>query len=424
MNLKDYLNTESARGEFAAVYGAEAEAQLCRYERLIGKFESAFGPADGAIAVSSPGRAEVCGNHTDHQHGRVLAAAVSLDTIAVARKNDKNEVTLHSEGYKRSMVVNLDDLSPKARERETSLALIRGVAARMKELGYGIGGFDAAVTSSVFKGSGLSSSAAFEVLIVTIFNALYGDGKIDPAERAKIAKYAENEYFGKPSGLMDQMASSVGGFTGIDFGPEEALITPIKYDFLKKGYAVCVVSAGGEHGNLTDEYATMPSEMRSVANALNGEVLRDIDPAVMEEKIPYLKGKVSDRAILRALHFFDEDQRAARLTDVLLQDDLNTFFDIINASGESSWKLLQNLYVPGRDNQEMTLALALTQRMLAGRGASRIHGGGYAGTILAFVPIDFLDEYKARMNAVFGENATTVLSIRPVGPAVFGRDKA
>jgi galactokinase len=422
MELSAYLAAPRALEAFRAVYGADAEAQLSRYRALLETHAAHFHQTDGALLCSSPGRAEICGNHTDHNHGHVLAAAVSLDMAAVARRVDSGVVTLYSEGYARPLVVELDDLSPRAHERETSLALIRGVAARMKALGHPIGGFEASVTSAVFKGSGLSSSAAFEVLIVTIFDALYGDGAIDPKLRARVAQYAENEYFMKPCGLMDQMASSVGGLTGIDFGPAEAGVTPVAYDFRSRGYAMCVVSAGGEHGNLTSEYATMPAEMKAVACALGGEVLRDIDPAVMEEKIPFLKGKVPDRAILRALHFYDEDARVVRLTAALQRDELQTAFDLLNQSGESSWKLLQNLYVPGSENQEMTLALELTRRMLNGRGACRINGGGYAGTILAFVPLDTLDAYARRMNAVFGERATTVLAVRPVGPAIFGRD--
>lgn len=422
MDLKAYLDSERAREDFLAVYGADAGRQIERYRALLLTHESIFGSSDGAVFCSAPGRTEIAGNHTDHNHGHVLAAAVNLDTIAAAKRNSSGVVTLHSEGYSRALVVDLKDLSPVPRERETSLALIRGVAARLSGLNYPIGGFDANVSSSVFKGSGLSSSAAFEVLIIAIFDTLYGDGRIDPKLRAQIAQYAENEFFLKPCGLMDQMASSVGGLVAIDFGAKEADVTPITYDFAEKGYAVCVVSAGGEHGNLTDEYAAMPGEMKAVASALGGSVLRDIEPSVMEESIPELKGKVSDRAILRSLHFYDEDARVIKLTAALQKDDLQTFFDLINDSGESSWKLLQNLYVPGRDNQEMTLALELSRRVLAGRGAVRIHGGGFAGTILSFVPFELLDTYKKRLNSVFGENATTTLSIRSAGPVSFGKE--
>jgi galactokinase len=315
--------------------------------------------------------------------------------------------------------VDLDDLSARPEERETSSALIRGVAARMKALGYEIGGFDAVVDSTVFKGSGLSSSAAFEVLICAVLDALYNCFSMDAKLRAKIARYAENEYFGKPCGLMDQMASSMGGLVAIDFKDDDPAVTSISYDFEAKGYALAVVSAGGEHGSLTAEYASMPDEMKYVASLLGGEALRDVDPAVIEDSIAALKGKAPDRAILRSLHFIDEDSRVARLTRALEGGDLSAFFEGIIESGESSWKLLQNIYVPGGDNQEMALALELSRRMLKGSGAWRIHGGGFAGTILAFVPLDFMGEYARRMDAVFGENSVTRLSIRSAGAAAF-----
>ena len=258
-------------------------------------------------------------------------------------------------------------------------------------------------------------------MLVALFDALFGSGELAAEPRALIAQYAENHYFGKPSGLLDQMASSVGGLVTMDFKDPDAVIEAIPYDFAAKGYAMAVVSAGGEHGNLTSHYAAIPVEMKQVAELLGGKALREIPQAAFEKAIPSLKGRVSDRAILRALHFYDEDARVPHLVEALKKDDLKAFFGGIIASGESSWKLLQNLYVPGSDNQEMALALELSRRMLEGRGAWRIHGGGFAGTILAFVPLDMMDEYISRMNAVFGQGAVTALSVRPVGPAVLGK---
>ncbi|MDL2206436.1 galactokinase [Eubacteriales bacterium OttesenSCG-928-N13] len=423
-SMLDYLGTEKAIRKLSTIYGDQAAAQAKRYQELAFMHERRYGDRSGLVICSAPGRTEIAGNHTDHQRGRVLAAAVDLDTLCAATPNAQMRVTLWSDGYQKPFIVDLNDLDVHEDEKETTLSLIRGVASRMQQLGYKIGGFDAEVSSTVFKGSGLSSSAAFEVMLVSVFDALFNGFKIDAQTRAVISQYAENEYFGKPSGLLDQMASSVGGLVTMDFREEKAKIEALSYDFAAKGYVLCVVAAGGDHGNLTNEYAAIPKEMREVAEALGGKVLTDIKPDVMEQKIPVLKGKVSDRAILRALHFYDEDQRIPQLVEAIKQDQLPEFLALIVASGDSSQRLLQNLYVPGRDNQEMTLALELSRRMLEKDGAWRIHGGGFAGTILAFVPKDALDAYRARMDSVFGEGATTVLSVRPVGPAVIGLQSA
>ncbi|MDO4547332.1 MAG: galactokinase family protein, partial [Clostridia bacterium] len=358
--------------------------------------------------------------HTDHNHGRVLAAAIDMDTLAVASKSDNGVVTLYSEGYDTPFVVDIKELSPREDEREKTGSLIRGVAARLTEMGFNIGGFDAVVTSTVFKGSGLSSSAAFEVMLCEIFDALYCSNSLDMQKRARVSQYAENVYFGKPSGLLDQMASSVGGLVTMDFKDTPAKIEPLSYDFSLRGYDMAVVCAGGDHGNLTDQYAAMPVEMKQVARALGGEVLRDIEPEHMISSIPVLKNKVPDRAILRALHFYDEDARVVNLVDAIKRDDMPAFLEGITASGESSWKLLQNLYVPGSGNQEMPLALEMSRRLLQGRGAWRIHGGGFAGTILVFVPNDMFDSYAKTMNDIFGEGSVVRLAVRPIGPATIG----
>ena len=396
-----------------ALYGNDSSAEQ-RCEALISRFESRYGYAPQQL-VSAPGRTEILGNHTDHNHGRVLAASVTLDTLAVVASNGTNTVHLYSEGFAEPFCVSLDQLAPVKAEEGTTASLIRGVAAFLKEEGVPVAGFDAEVTSTVFRGSGLSSSAAFEVLLCAIFDALFGGWRLEAKHRAALSQKVENQYFGKPCGLMDQMASSVGGLVAIDFGGAEAQVESMKYDFAAKGLRLCVVQAGGDHENLTAEYAAIPAEMRAVARALGGEVLRDIAPEALLKAIPSLKNRVPDRAILRALHFMDEDARVAAAFEALKKDDLGEFLRLVIASGESSWKLLQNVYVAGSDNREMALALELSRRMLEGRGAWRIHGGGFGGTILAFVSEDMLAVYQQEMNGVFGENACVPLDVRPVG---------
>ena len=388
--------------------------QFERYSRLADSFREKFG-REPETFVSAPGRTEVVGNHTDHQNGKVLAAAVDLDTVAAVAPREDCRVTLWSEGFPTPFEVDLNDLDVREDEKETTLALIRGVAARMRQLDYRIGGFDACVTSTVFKGSGLSSSAALEVMLVGVFDALYNGWVVDPQENARISKYAENVYFGKPCGLMDQMASAVGGLSIQDFGLDPAGVEAIRYDFGAKGYAVCVVSAGGEHGNLTGEYAAIPDEMKAVAAQMGETLLQNVTPEALFEALPRLKNVVSDRAILRAFHFVDDTRRAQEAADALKRDDLQGFFDVVIRAGDSSWELLQNLNVAASDNQEIPLAMEMSRRMLQGHGAWRNHGGGFAGTILAFVPFNKLETYRAAMDGVFGAGATTVLAIRPEG---------
>lgn len=410
MNVQSILSAHAARMD-ALYAGAD---QQRRYQALADAFQSRFSQ-EPEMFVSAPGRTEVIGNHTDHNRGRVLAAAVDMDTVAAVKRRDDMRVELYSDGYARPFKLSLSSLHPAAGERETTIALIRGVAARMKALGFEIGGFSACVNSTVLKGSGLSSSAAFEVLLVAVFDALYNGWRVDPRMSAEIAQYAENHFFGKPCGLMDQMASAVGGLVTIDFGPEKPVVEAISYDFGKKGYDVCVVAAGGEHGNLTADYAAIPAEMKAVAAAMGKEVLAGLSAGEILKAVPALKNKVADRAILRALHFADETLRVQEAVDALKRDDIPAFFAAIIASGESSWKLLQNLHVASSGNQEMCLALEMSRRMLENRGAWRIHGGGFAGTILAFVPKDMTAAYRAAMDAVFGRGAVKTLAIRPEG---------
>ena len=412
-----YAKTPAGMERLETLYGkdeGELAAQRARYAKLIERHEARFGAGCGEICFfSAPGRTEIGGNHTDHNLGRVLAAAVNLDTVAAVTKTDDGVIVVDSEGY-RPITVDTADLSVHEAELGTTAALIRGVAARMQELGYKVGGFKATVTSSVLRGSGLSSSAAFEVLIGAILDGLYNGWVLDAKERAQIAQRAENLHFGKPCGLMDQMASSVGGLVTIDFKDPTPVVEALPYDFKAKGFSLVVVNTGGDHGDLTDDYAAIPAEMKAVAAHFGKQVLREVDPAEMEAGIPQLRGKVSDRAILRALHFYDDNARVPQQVAALREDRLEAFLALVIESGESSWKLLQNVYArPGEE--QMALALEMSRRVLQGRGAWRVHGGGFAGTIQAFVPDDLLNVYVSRIEAAFGKGACTVLSIRPEG---------
>ena len=402
---------------FETLYPQDTELQRERYQALLEGFEKHFGSNEGGEFFSAPGRTEVGGNHTDHNHGRVLAAAVNLDIAAYARKTDNNKAILKSSEYTKIDVVDLSELERKEEEDGVSAALLRGICARCRELGYTVGGFEAFTKSRVLKGSGLSSSAAFEVLVVTIISHLYNDGNIDPVTAAQIAQYAENVYFGKPSGLLDQMASSVGGFTFIDFkDPAKPVIQKVDFDITEAGYALCVVDTGGSHADLTGEYAAIPQEMKQVAAFFGKEVLRDLEKDQFYRRLGEVRKATSDRAVLRAMHFFDEDPLAEEERNALQQGDMESFQKMILASGASSFQRLQNVFASVSPLQQgLTLALALSQRVLEGKGAWRVHGGGFAGTIQAFVPLDLLEDYRRELESVFGEGACHVLSIRQAG---------
>ena len=394
----------------------DIEAQKARYVRIAENFEELYG-ADREVSVfSAPGRTEVCGNHTDHNHGMVLAASVNLDAVAVAGKNDENIVRVKSEGYKMD-VVDISDLGVMPAERGRSASLVRGVCAGFKNRGYEIGGFDAATASDVLSGSGLSSSAAFEVLLGTMLNHLYNDGKISPVEIAQIAQFAENEYFGKPCGLMDQMACSVGGFVMIDFkDPAVPVINKLDFDFGACGHALCIVDTGGNHADLTDEYAAVRCEMENVASKFGKAVLRDVDRAEFEKNISVVRDSAGDRAVLRAMHFYNENDRVAKQAEALGGGDFEAFKALVIESGASSYMYNQNVYTCAAPScQPVSIALAMCQDILKGKGAWRVHGGGFAGTIQAFVPMDLLDEFKTKICAVFGEKSCYVLNIRPEG---------
>ncbi|MEF9852587.1 MAG: galactokinase family protein [Hydrogenoanaerobacterium sp.] len=413
------LKTIGAEKLFSYIYAADeavAKKQAERYEKAVDEFVKLYGNAREVELFSAPGRTEVGGNHTDHQHGRVLAGSVNLDVIAVCSKNDEGVIRIKSEGY-RMDEINLDDLSVQQKEINKAASLIRGTAARFLQKGYKLGGFDAYTTSDVLRGSGLSSSAAFEVLVGTMLNHSYNDGKISAVEIAQIGQYAENFYFGKPSGLMDQTASSVGGFVAIDFkDPENPIVEKVDYDFAKSGYTLCIVDTGGNHADLTCEYAAIPEEMKNVAAFFGKSVLRDVDTQAFYDKLPELRHETGDRAVLRAIHFFAENEKAKKEADALKAGDFNKFKKIVIASGESSFNCLQNVFTTQNvDEQGLSLALALTKKMLSARGAWRVHGGGFAGTIQAFVPNDMLADYKYYIEKVFGYGNCHVLSIRPVG---------
>ena len=369
-----------------------------------------------AYHFSAPGRTEISGNHTDHQHGCVLAAAVNLETVAEVTLNDRGVAAVASEGYA-PVEIDLSDLSIHPEEKNTTAALIRGVAAAFAQRGAKLQGFDAKVRSTVLPGSGLSSSAAFEVLIGTIFNELFFEKRLTAVEVAQIGQYAENVYFGKPSGLMDQTASSVGGMVFIDFAdPAHPVVENLSLDLNALGYALCIVDSGADHADLTDEYAAIPVECRQVAAFFGKEVLRDVDEAAFYAQLKEVRAATSDRAILRAIHFFGENKRVQRQFAALQAGDFDAFLQMVTESGRSSWMYLQDITPAGAiQHQDMAVALALCDRLLQGSGAFRVHGGGFAGTVQAFVPLEKLEQFRSGIEAVLGQGACHVLSIRAEG---------
>lgn len=381
------------------------------YEELKQAFQNTFSKPCEHI-FSAPGRTELGGNHTDHQHGRVLAAAVDLRTDAAVRLNGERCIRVLSEGYP-LCEVSLDSLFVSAEEAGTTRALIRGVAAAFAQRGCELQGFDAYCVSSVLPGSGLSSSAAFEVLIGTVINSLFFGGALSAVEIAQIGQYAENVYFGKPCGLMDQTASSVGSIIGIDFkDPAAPVVERIDFDFSACGYALCIIDSGADHAALTHEYAAIPEEMRAVAAVFGKEYLRDVDENEFYSRIREARAAAGDRAVLRAMHFFDDDRRVSEQIAALKSGDFDRFLALSGESGRSSWLYLQNIVPTGATaHQDMALALALAQKLLGGRGAVRVHGGGFAGTLQAFVPKDMLISFKTAIEATLGEGACHVLSI-------------
>lgn len=391
------------------------DIQKKRYAAALDAFEGLYGDKEVEI-YSAPGRTEVGGNHTDHQNGRVLTASINLDAIAIVAKRDDNIIRITSEGYG-EIIVDISDIEIIENEIGTTAALVRGTAAAMKKRGYSIGGFDAYVTSDVLSGSGLSSSAAYEVLMGNILSGIYNAGKISPVELAQIGREAENKYFGKPCGLLDQMACSVGGLINIDFADgTNPRVKKVGVDFNKHNHSLCIVDTKGSHADLTDEYAAVPIEMKKVAAFFGKNYLSEVDKADFYKNIVEIRKATGDRAVLRAMHWYAENIRVDRQVEALEKGDFDEFKALIKASGDSSYKYLQNVYaVKNINEQNVSLGLALSDEILNGKGVSRVHGGGFAGTIQAFVPNTLVDEYKRKIEAVFGEGACYVLKIRPVG---------
>ena len=417
--MQTMLETKSLNEAFAKVYTpAQYDEQYARFLAVLADFNDKFDKDKqrDVTLFSAPGRSEVGGNHTDHNHGKVLAAGISLDAIAVASKNSDGTVRIKSAGYPMD-VVSCDDLAIREQEYGKSVSLLRGMLSRFVQLGYKIGGFDAATASKVLSGSGLSSSAAFEVLIGTMINELYNDGAVSPVEIAKIAQYAENVYFGKPCGLLDQMACSVGGFVAIDFAdPEDPVIEKVDFDFAKNGYSLVIVDTLGSHSGLTDDYAAIRSEMEAVAHFFGKNVLREVTKEDVLSNAAAIAKQTGERAVLRALHYFGENDRVDALVAALQSGRIDEFLSLIIESGRSSYMYNQNVFTskfPCR--QPLSLALAVSEELLKGKGAWRVHGGGFAGTIQAFVPDDLLPTYIASMKALFSEDACYVLQIRPFG---------
>ena len=412
MNAKQLIAAIQA-GEldarFVDIYGDDSERQKGRYVDSIQKFEELYGSERDVYLFSVPGRSEVSGNHTDHNYGRVLAAAINLDIIAIVSKNTDGTIRVKSEGYSEDVVIISETVEPKAENFFRSRGIVAGMCRGFTDRGYDVAGFDAYTTSEVFKGSGLSSSAAFEVMIGDILNYLYNDGKVDNAEIAKIAQFSENVYFGKPCGLMDQTACAVGGFVNIDFAdPKNPIINPIAFDLSGKGYSLCIVN---------DDYASVPAEMKAVAKELGHEVLRDVTEEDVIANMAALREKCGDRAIMRAFHFIAENRRVDAQAAALKAGDMDGFFSGVFASGNSSFKYLQNVYTTKNvAEQGLSLALCVTEQFMAGKGgAFRVHGGGFAGTIQAFVPNEHVEGYRTLINRVFGEGACYVLKVRPYG---------
>ena len=411
-------------GALAALYaldGAQSSLDRARDRacRTAGNLMKTFAPSGAAVLFSGPGRTEIGGNHTDHQHGRVLCGSVDMDMLACAAPNGKNVIRIQSEGYP-ALEVELEELAVRPGEANTSAALVRGVAARVRELGYSLTGFDACVTSTVLSGSGLSSSAAYEVLVGNILNRFSCGGALDAVTIAKIGQYAENVYFGKPCGLMDQMGSSVGGAVAIDFAnPADPVVEKVDYDFSQSGHALCIVDTVSSHGDLTGDYAAVTQEMGAVAAHFGRSVLREVPEDNFRAELPALRKACGDRAVLRALHFYDDDRRAVQEAQALKDGDFGRFLTLVNASGRSSSLHLQNTWsIHNPKQQAIPLALTVGEHLLDGMGAIRVHGGGFAGTIQAWVPEEYLTVFKNGIEELFGSGKCHVLHIRPQGGCV------
>ena len=418
--LQDLQNQE-CDAALSALYAPDGDPEKLalardRAIRITELYQTYFPLRQGAALFSGPGRTEIGGNHTDHQHGRVICGSVDMDMLACAGPNNTDAIHIFSEGYP-ALAVDLNELSPVESERNTSAALVRGVAAKIRELGYEVKGFDAFITSNVLSGSGLSSSAAYEALMGNIINHFFCEDKLDAVEIAKIGQYAENVYFGKPCGLMDQMGASVGGCIAIDFqNPAAPVVRKVNYDFSASGHVLCIVDTASSHADLTDDYADIPKEMGAVAAYFGKSYLRDVPETEFRAAIPALREKCGDRAVLRAMHFYADDRRAVAEADALDAGDFPRFLSLVNASGLSSELALQNAWSPSHPEQQaVSLTLALGRELLDGAGAIRVHGGGFAGTIQAFVPVEKLDAFRTGMENLCGKGRCHVTRIRPQG---------
>ncbi len=404
--------------DFKDIYVTDeaSSVQENRYKNAVGKFKEYFNGKEPSSIFSAPGRTEVGGNHTDHQHGEVLAASINKDAIAVTALREDNTVNIFAEGFGNT-VIGIDDLSLREDEKGTTPALIRGVLAGLKKAGFTLGGFDAYITSDVLIGAGLSSSAAFETLIGTIVSGMFNNMSIDPVEIAKTGQYAENVYFGKPCGLMDQMACSVGNLVHIDFAdPERPVVDKVGFDFSGTGYVLCITDTKGSHADLTDEYAAVPLEMKKIAELLGHDVLRPVSFEDIMDNISMLRDKAGDRAVLRAIHFVNETRRAGDEAKALKDNDLEGFLKLVKQSGDSSFKYLQNVYT-NKDvtTQNVSIALSVSDTVLGPDEASRVHGGGFAGTIQAFVKKENASRYQEYMDRIFGKGSCEILAIRKYG---------
>lgn len=417
LTLKNEILNGACDSDFAMLY-QDVDAARVRYANAIDKFCGIFAESDDIRIFSAPGRTEVGGNHTDHQHGRVLAGSVDLDIIGVVAPNNDGVVRIKSEGYQQDNI-SLDALDVNEAEYGRAAALIRGVLNYFKENGYNIGGFDAYTTNNVMRGSGLSSSAAFEVFVGTVVNYMFNNGKVSAVDVAKIGQKAESVYFGKPCGLLDQSASALGGFTAIDFkDTTKPVVEQVDFDLAAHGFSLCVVNTGGNHANLTQDYADITVECRNVSNYFDKGFLRDVDVDDFYRSIADLKEKFGDRAVLRAVHFFNEDKRAEDEKLALKSDNFDLFLNLVAESGNSSFKFLQNVYSTSNVHEQgISLGIALSEQFIKkiGRGACRVHGGGFAGTVQCFLPTESIPEYKDFIESVFGEGSCYVLKIRPVG---------
>lgn len=418
--FSSHLDSERTRAFLICLYGDnpdEISFQQQRWNRLAGLYRENFPGQESVRMFSTPGRTEVGGNHTDHQHGRVLCAAVDLDIIALAAPMEEPVIRLLSEGFDQMDVVDLGQLDPLPEEKGTSAALIRGIAAGFNQRGIKVGGMNICTTSRVPQGSGLSSSAAFEIIVATIMDHLYGKNSLSPLDRAIISQAAENNYFGKPSGLMDQCGCSIGGFIALDFQlPDKPQVDSIPLDFAHSGHSLVITNTGGSHADLADDYASIPEDMKRVAEFMGYKVLRQVNEQDFWQKLPQMRGRIDDRALLRAMHFFADNERVAVQAEHLRQGHFTSFLELVRQSGLSSWTLLQNITSPQRPSeQSLALGLAASEKILQGKGACRVHGGGFAGTIQAFVPNELLAKYLATMNHLFGAQAAAVMKVRPYG---------